>query len=114
MIVLCLLYSTQPMILVMNKIDSAPPDCCDKKIKKEEIFHKSVFTSALTGQGIEELEEAILEILGLDRVPTGGHQWTVNQVCLNSTCNSISDYKLLNVAFIPLFMCVYIRDNASS
>lgn len=81
MTVLCLLYLKQPMILVMNKIDCAS-DCCDKKMKKEEIFHKSVFTSAVTGQGIEELEEAILEILGLDRVPAGGHQWTVNQVCL--------------------------------
>lgn len=82
------------MILVMNKIDCAPPNYCDqledKKMKKEDVFHKSVFTSAVTGQGIEELEDSILEILGLDRVPTGGHQWTVNQVCLNSTCNYVS------------------------
>lgn len=70
------------MILVMNKIDCAAPDQLeDTKRKREEVFHKSVFTCAVTGQGIEELEEAILEILGLDRVPTGGHQWTVNQVC---------------------------------
>ncbi|KFK42185.1 hypothetical protein AALP_AA2G222400 [Arabis alpina] len=74
------IQSDKPMILVMNKIDCAAPDCCDKKMKKnEETFHKCVFTSAITGQGIEELEEAILEILGLDRVPSGGHQWTVNQ-----------------------------------
>ncbi|KAL1214280.1 putative tRNA modification GTPase MnmE [Cardamine amara subsp. amara] len=76
------IQSDKPMILVMNKIDSATSDCCDQlkdKSKKEEVFHKSVFTSAVTGQGIEELEDAILEILGLDRVPTGGHQWTVNQ-----------------------------------
>lgn len=73
------------MILVMNKIDSATPDTCEQlEDKKEEAFHRSVFTSAVTGQGIEELEEAILEILGLDRVPSGGHQWTVNQVFLIS------------------------------
>lgn len=75
------------MILVMNKMDSAPPECChqlEDKRKKQEVFHKSVFTSAITGQGIEELEDAILDILGLDRVPTGGHQWTVNQVRLSS------------------------------
>lgn len=85
------------MILVMNKIDSAPPSSCDQledQRKKEEVFHKSVFTSAVTGQGLEELEDAILEILGLDRVPTGGHQWTVNQVCLNYTCNSVSIHSL--------------------
>ncbi|CAN6936295.1 unnamed protein product [Brassica oleracea] len=74
------IQSDKPMILVMNKIDSATPDTCEQlEDKKEEAFHRSVFTSAVTGQGIEELEEAILEILGLDRVPSGGHQWTVNQ-----------------------------------
>ncbi|EOA34983.1 hypothetical protein CARUB_v10020072mg [Capsella rubella] len=78
------IQSDKPMILVMNKIDCAPADCSDKLVeeeerKKEKVFHKSVFTSAVTGQGIEEVEDAILEILGLDRVPTGGHQWTVNQ-----------------------------------
>ncbi|XP_010416768.1 PREDICTED: uncharacterized protein LOC104702584 isoform X2 [Camelina sativa] len=78
------IQSDKPMILVMNKIDCAPPDCCDQLLedqrkKDEEVFHKSVLTSAVTGQGIEELEDAILEILGLDRVPSGGHQWTVNQ-----------------------------------
>ncbi|ESQ27319.1 hypothetical protein EUTSA_v10018349mg [Eutrema salsugineum] len=76
------IQSDKPMILVMNKIDCALPDCFDQledeKRKRAKVFHKSVFTSAVTGQGIEELEEAILEILGLDRVPTGGHQWTVN------------------------------------
>ncbi|CAA7013362.1 unnamed protein product [Microthlaspi erraticum] len=74
------IQSDKPMILVMNKIDCASRDQVeDTKRKRGEVFHKSVFTSAVTGQGIEELEEAILEILGLDRVPTGGHQWTVNQ-----------------------------------
>ncbi|CAL9241074.1 unnamed protein product [Arabidopsis halleri] len=76
------IQSDKPMILVMNKIDCAPLSSCDQledQRKKGEVFHKSVFTSAVTGQGLEELEDAILEILGLDRVPTGGHQWTVNQ-----------------------------------
>ncbi|CAH8309592.1 unnamed protein product [Eruca vesicaria subsp. sativa] len=71
------IQSNKPMILVMNKIDCATPEQLEDK--KEEAFYKSVFTSAVTGQGIEELEETILEILGLDRVPSGGHQWTVNQ-----------------------------------
>ncbi|CAN7130583.1 unnamed protein product [Brassica rapa subsp. narinosa] len=71
------IQSDKPMILVMNKIDCATPEQLEDK--KEEAFHRSVFTSAVTGQGIEELEEAIMEILGLDRVPSGGHQWTVNQ-----------------------------------
>ncbi|CAN8234049.1 unnamed protein product [Cochlearia groenlandica] len=77
------IQSDKPMILVMNKVDCVATNCCeqleeDKRIK-EEAFCKSVFTSAVTGQGIKELEEAILEILGLDSVPSGGHQWTVNQ-----------------------------------
>ncbi|KAL0802156.1 hypothetical protein Bca101_057332 [Brassica carinata] len=71
------IQSDKPMILVMNKIDCATSEQLEDK--KEEAFHRSVFTSAVTGQGLEELEEAILEILGLDRVPSGGHQWTVNQ-----------------------------------
>ncbi|KAH0920353.1 hypothetical protein HID58_028013 [Brassica napus] len=55
------IQSDKPMILVMNKIDCATPEQLEDK--KEEAFHRSVFTSAVTGQGIEELEEAILEIL---------------------------------------------------
>ncbi|XP_010534584.1 PREDICTED: uncharacterized protein LOC104810083 isoform X2 [Tarenaya hassleriana] len=77
------IQSNKPMILAINKIDCAPS--VDSQLKEDvrknmvEAIHKHVFTSAVTGQGIEELEVAILEILGLDRIPTGGHRWTVNQ-----------------------------------
>ncbi|KAF8411507.1 hypothetical protein HHK36_004059 [Tetracentron sinense] len=71
--------SSMPMILVVNKIDCAPSAFTEGFDTDGNLFNKHVFTCAVTGQGISELEKEILEIMGLDRIPAGGRQWAVNQ-----------------------------------
>ncbi|KAE8656300.1 sulfate transporter 1.3-like isoform X1 [Hibiscus syriacus] len=68
-----------PMILVINKIDCASSACSDWVDRETKSFGKHVFTCAITGQGIHDLEKSILEIVGLNKIPTGGRRWTVNQ-----------------------------------
>ena len=72
--------SSAPMILVINKIDCAPSTYMEAFKTDDNLFSKHVFTCAVTGQGISELESAILQIMGLDQIPAGGRRWTVNQV----------------------------------
>ncbi|CAH9101531.1 unnamed protein product [Cuscuta europaea] len=69
-----------PMILVVNKIDCAPStsELVDA-FGGGFSFNKKIFTCALTGQGIQDLEAAIVEIVGLDKIPAGGRKWTINQ-----------------------------------
>lgn len=68
------------MILVINKIDCAPasfewPSTTGYAVNRE------IYTCAVTGQGIPDLEAAIVEIIGLNSIATGGRKWTINQVC---------------------------------
>ncbi|TYH72393.1 hypothetical protein ES332_D05G252500v1 [Gossypium tomentosum] len=68
-----------PMILVINKIDCASSACSDWVDGEAKSFSKHVFTCAITGQGIHDLEKSILEIVGLNKIPAAGRRWTVNQ-----------------------------------
>lgn len=68
------------MILVINKIDRVTPDGLEWIEKDVSSFNKHVLTSAITGQGIQDLEKAILDIVGLNKFPAGSRRWTVNQV----------------------------------
>ncbi|KAF9687286.1 hypothetical protein SADUNF_Sadunf02G0077800 [Salix dunnii] len=71
--------SLTPMILVVNKIDCSPSLCSEWVDGGGDSFSKHVFTCAITGQGIQDLEMAISEIVGLNKIPAGGLKWTVNQ-----------------------------------
>lgn len=68
------------MILAINKIDCVSSASTEFIKNHEANFDKHVNTSAVTGQGISDLERAIVDIMGLDIIPTGGRRWTVNQV----------------------------------
>ncbi|XP_073283259.1 uncharacterized protein [Primulina huaijiensis] len=70
--------SASPTILVINKIDCVSSSC-DWDDEVISSFSKHIFTSARTGQGIAELESAIIELVGLNKIPAGGRKWTVNQ-----------------------------------
>lgn len=72
-------FST-PMILVVNKIDCTPSSSTEWINKESCSFRKLVFTCAVTGQGIQDLEKAISDIVGLNQIAAGGRKWTVNQV----------------------------------
>ncbi|KAI8550470.1 hypothetical protein RHMOL_Rhmol06G0109000 [Rhododendron molle] len=71
--------SSSPLILVINKIDCAPSACSDWADTHGSSFNKVIFTCAVSGHGIADLEAAILEIVGLNKIPSGGSKWTVNQ-----------------------------------
>lgn len=68
------------MVLVVNKIDCAPPGFCELIRALSDSFIKVIFTCAVTGQGLSDLEAAITEIIGLNTIPAGGSRWAVNQV----------------------------------
>ncbi|KAK7410549.1 hypothetical protein VNO78_01404 [Psophocarpus tetragonolobus] len=70
-----------PVILVVNKIDCNPCDETEweKGCQSLKIFSKHVFTCAVTGQGLQDLETAVLQIVGLEGIPAGGRRWTVNR-----------------------------------
>uniref|UniRef100_A0A0E0QIT9 TrmE-type G domain-containing protein n=2 Tax=Oryza TaxID=4527 RepID=A0A0E0QIT9_ORYRU len=68
-----------PMVLVINKVDCAPFISGEQFEQFHGVFKKHVQTCAVTGKGISELEKAIIEVRGLEPVPSEGRRWTVNQ-----------------------------------
>ncbi|CAA7401728.1 unnamed protein product [Spirodela intermedia] len=73
--------SATPMILVTNKIDSlvSAPISARPTQLEGNYFKKHVLTCAVTGQGVGELEEAILDVIGIEPIPSGGRKWATNQ-----------------------------------
>jgi tRNA modification GTPase len=69
-----------PKLLVGNKVDAAPK----RQQHAQSVFPNSVFISALTGTGLDALQEAILTALGVQRVgeetPTLTHQRHIQAV----------------------------------
>ncbi|GFQ02909.1 tRNA modification GTPase mnme [Phtheirospermum japonicum] len=71
--------STSPVVLVVNKIDCATSSPREWVDTLSSSFNKCIFTCAVTGQGIKDLESAIVELVGLNKIPAGGRKWTINQ-----------------------------------
>ncbi|KVH99556.1 GTP binding domain-containing protein [Cynara cardunculus var. scolymus] len=72
--------SGSPVILAINKIDCAPSACSEfANTVDDQSFSKRIHTCAITGEGISDLETAILELVGLENIPAGGRKWAVNQ-----------------------------------
>ncbi|CAA0831620.1 tRNA modification GTPase- putative [Striga hermonthica] len=70
--------SNSPVVLVVNKVDCATSSR-EWVDKMSSSFDNHVFTCALSGQGISDLESLIVELVGLNKIPAGGRTWTVNQ-----------------------------------
>lgn len=78
---------TTPMILVINKVDCAPIDSFGPFEEiSSRFFKKVVQTCAVTGEGISELEKAVLDVRGLEPISSAGRKWTVNQVSSHMCC----------------------------
>ncbi|CAH1454083.1 unnamed protein product [Lactuca virosa] len=71
--------SGSPMILAINKIDCAQFSCSELVNAIGQTFDKYIYTCAITGEGIEDLETAVLGLVGLQNIPSGGRKWAVNQ-----------------------------------
>ena len=68
------------MVLVINKVDCAPFVPGEQFEQFSGLFRKHVQTCAVTGKGISDLESAVIEVRGIEHVPSEGRRWTVNQV----------------------------------
>ncbi|XP_057859356.2 uncharacterized protein LOC131068198 isoform X2 [Cryptomeria japonica] len=68
-----------PAILALNKIDCNPAGTVKLPPAIGDSFNKKVSTCAPKGLGIQDLELALLELVGLQNISAGGRQWAVNQ-----------------------------------
>ncbi|XP_044947978.1 tRNA modification GTPase MnmE-like isoform X2 [Hordeum vulgare subsp. vulgare] len=108
--------SAVPMVLVINKVDCTPFVPGEEFEKFSGFFRKHVHTCAVTGKGISELESAVIEVRGLESVPSGGRRWTVNQRQLEQLMRTQEAFTRLESSIneqLPLdFWTIDLRDAA--
>lgn len=88
------------MVLVINKVDCAPFVSGEQFEKFSGLFRKHIQTCAVTGKGISDLEGAVIEVRGIEHVPSGGRRWTVNQVI-----QCVQYFKNITLCFEPEYSC---------
>lgn len=71
-----------PAILVVNKVDRAPESRVAVPDSWRQVFARRVATCARDGVGLEELERALLDIVGAGEAAAEGISWAVNQVAI--------------------------------
>ncbi|CAM6016275.1 unnamed protein product [Sphagnum balticum] len=69
----------QPSTSVVNKVDRAAASSVVLPEAVERVFFKKVAACAIQQVGMQELDIAILDLVGLGHVTSHGHQWAVNQ-----------------------------------
>ncbi|BAY62698.1 tRNA modification GTPase TrmE [Calothrix brevissima NIES-22] len=69
----------RPLILVINKIDLVAADVKNKLKSEISNFSLTIFTAAAQNQGIEDLENAILEIVQAGKVQAADMDLAINQ-----------------------------------
>ncbi|KAG0618756.1 hypothetical protein M758_4G089900 [Ceratodon purpureus] len=68
-----------PSLLVVNKVDRAAAGSVVLPEDVQNAFFKRVATCATQSVGLQELDMAILDLVGLGHVSSEGQQWAVNQ-----------------------------------
>jgi hypothetical protein len=69
-----------PAILVINKVDQAPQSRVSVPDSWRQLFSRRVATCARDAVGLEDLERALLNIVGVGEASAEGISWAVNQV----------------------------------
>jgi hypothetical protein len=69
-----------PAILVINKVDQAPQSRVSVPDSWRQLFTRRVATCARDAVGLEDLERALLDIVGAGEASAEGISWAVNQV----------------------------------
>jgi tRNA modification GTPase len=89
-----------PALLVANKSDLAAGRALPLPLLPKEVFQAVVPTSALTRDGLPQLDAALLQLAGAPQLAAGGVSWAVNErqaealvrahEALSAACGSIA------------------------
>ncbi|KAL3690691.1 hypothetical protein R1sor_004342 [Riccia sorocarpa] len=72
-------FGGAPSVLVINKVDTASPTSVILPDYVSKAFSAIVPTCAPQSMGINNLEAALLKLVGIGEVTSGGRQWAANQ-----------------------------------
>jgi tRNA modification GTPase len=68
-----------PLLIVLNKVDLLPPDSPMPEALPEALRHNLVKTAAAQGQGLDQLEAAIVELTRCGQVSSANLDFAINQ-----------------------------------
>ncbi|KAL2493708.1 TrmE-type G domain-containing protein [Forsythia ovata] len=83
--------------MMIRKADCDPSSSYDWVNKLSSSFNKHVFTCAVSGQRIPDLEAAIIELVGLNWISTKGRKWTPQGVSSMNSVDMFKDLKVRNI-----------------